>query len=419
MPTSPRGRSALSRIALDVSPLRTSRSFRLLWTGQLVSMCGTQIRFVAVPYQVWLLTRSPLAVGLLGAFQAGPLLAFSLWGGVIADAVDRRRLLMATQAGLMATSAVLALGTAAGLASIWFLYTVTAFGAAFSAVDGPARASLVPTLVDRSQIPAAMALQQVLFQASGVIGPAAGGLVLARAGLAGAYWIDVATFTAALAGVTAMRPAPTARETTRPGFHSLLEGLRYLGGNRVLLSTMSLDFVAMFFGWPRAMFPFYSERIFHAGPQGLGLMFAAPGAGALLGALLAGWVSGVRRQGMSVLACVTGWGLAIAGFGMLRSAFPLALALLACAGAADVFSAIFRGTILQLSVPDPLRGRMSAVNLMFVIGGPRLGEVESGAVAGALSPQAAVVSGGLACLFGVAAVAIFVPELARYKAGAD
>ncbi|HVE91702.1 MAG TPA: MFS transporter [Actinomycetota bacterium] len=403
------------RITLDVSPLRENRDYRLLWTGQLVSMCGSQLRYVAVPYQVYLLTKSPLAVGMIGLFQALPLMAFSLWGGVIADAVDRRKLLLVSQVGLALTSVAYAVGAQLGFATLPFLYAVTATASSLAALDGPARQSLIPTLVRRDQIPAAMTLNQVLFQTSGVLGPALGGLVIARAGLQFAYWIDVVSYAAAIVAVAAMRTPQRTPGGARPGWSSLVEGLRYLGGHKVLLSTMALDFVAMLFGWPRALFPFFAEEIFEVGPQGLGLLFAAPGAGALLGALLGGWVSHVRRQGLAVLAAVVGWGVAIAGFGMLRTAFPLALFLLAVAGAADVFSAIFRGTILQMEVPDHLRGRLTSVNLMVVITGPRFGEVESGVVASFTSPQFAVVSGGLACLVGVGAVMLFAPSLARWE----
>jgi MFS family permease len=372
------------------------------------------LRFVAVPYHVFLLTDSPLAVGLVGGFSAVPLIAFSLWGGVVADHVDRRKLLLWTQAGLTAVSAVLAVWTQMGLASVAFLYAMTAVGSTLSALDGPARQSMIPTLVERRQIPAAMALNQVLFQTAGVAGPALGGFAIARVGLEWAYAIDTFSYGAALLAVALMRTPPRSPGGGRPGWTSLIEGLRYLGGNKIILATMALDFIAMFFGWPRAMFPFFAERIHDVGPTGLGFLFAAPGVGALIGALCAGWVSAVRRQGAAVLAAVVVWGAAVTGFGLLRTAFPVALALLAVAGAADVFSAIFRGTIIQLSVPDHLRGRITAVNLMVVISGPRLGEVESGVVAHFTSPAASVVIGGLVTLAGVAAVMLLIPRLARY-----
>ncbi len=406
----------LSAIALDTSPLRESRDYRLLWLGQLVSMSGSQLRFVAVPYQVYLITRSPLAVGLIGAFQAGPLIALSLWGGVVADAVDRRRLLLVTQTGLAAVSVSLALATQLGVATLPLLYGLTAVGAALTALDGPARQAMIPSLVGRKRIPAAMALNQVLFQVSIVLGPAVGGFIIAALGLGAAYWLDALTYGAAMVAVGAMRSPGRVSGGTRAGFAALVEGLRFLRRQPILLSTMGLDFAAMFFGWPRALLPFFADRVFDTGPQGLGLLFAAPGMGALLGALSAGWITKVRRQGAAVLAAVTGWGLAIAGFGLLAKSLVVGVVLLGAAGLADVISAIFRGTILQTVVPDELRGRLNSVNLMVVITGPRLGEVESGVLAALVSPHFSIVFGGFACLAAVAAATVFVPSLARYQA---
>lgn len=403
------------RVVPDLSPLRESRSYRLIWIGQLISVTGTQLRHVAVAYHVYLLTESSLAVGMIGAFQAVPLIAFSLWGGVFADAVDRRRLLLVTQTGLMLASAAFAIGTQAGIAGVLFLYILTAVSSTFFAVDGPARQSLIPTLVERRQIPAAMALNQVMFQTSSIVGPALGGVIIARLGLAPTYWIDALSFGAGLLAVAMLR-IPTRNPGGSPaGIKALIEGLRYLARNNILLSTMGLDFIAMFFGWPRALFPYFADKVFAVGPQGLGLLFAAAGVGALIAALTTGWVSHVRKQGIAVLVCVSIWGLAIAAFGMLRSGFVLALVLLAIAGGADVISAIFRGSIVQLSVHDRLRGRITSVNMMVVVSGPRLGEVESGVVASLFSPRISVVSGGLACLLGVIAIAALVPALVRYR----
>jgi MFS family permease len=408
-----RSRKRVPRFALDLSPLRYSREYRLLWFGQLVSFTGTQLRFVAIPYQVYVLTGSPLAVGLIGAFQAGPLIAFSVWGGVIADAVDRRRLLLMTQLFLACASAVLALGTQAAAARLWFVYLMTAVTATLSALDSPARASMIPTLVERADIPKAMALNQVLIQTGSVAGPALGGFVIARLGLSAAYWADAGSYVAAFIAVAMMRTAPRAPGGPRPGWGSLVEGLRFLRTSPLIIGTFVLDFIAMLFGHPRAMLPFYADRVFHTGAQGLGLLFAAIGAGALVGALSSGWVAHVRRQGFATLVCVAVWGAAIAAFG-LAPAFPLALVLLAVAGAADVYSAIFRGTIVQTILPDDLRGRVTSVHLMVVVSGPQLGQVESGGVAALVSPRFSVVSGGLACLAGVALVAATIPALARY-----
>jgi MFS family permease len=404
----------------DTAPLRESRSFRLLWIGQLISLSGSQLRLVALPYQIFLLTGSSFAVGLIGVFQAVPLLVLSLFGGVIADAVDRRRLLLITQTGLAAVSLALAIATQTGLASVPLLYVLTALGACFSALDNPTRASLAPTLVERRLIRAAMALNQTIFQFALVFGSALAGIIIARFGLAGAYWLDVGSFVAAFVAVWMLRTPPRVAGTRQPVLRSLVEGVRYLGVTRILLATMSLDFLATFFGSPRALFPYYADRVFHVGPEGLGLLYASMGAGALVAAVASGWTARVQRQGLTVLIAVAVWGVSIALFGLLDERwFVIALVLLAVANGADAVSSIFRGTILQLVVPDALRGRLNAINIMFVLGGPQLGQFESGAVAAVWSPMASVVSGGLACVASVVAVATWIPEIVRYRAHRD
>ena len=404
----------------DTAPLRESPSFRLLWIGQFISLSGSQLRLVALPYQIFVLTGSSFAVGLIGVFQAVPLLVLSLFGGVIADAVDRRRLLLITQVGLAAVSLALALATQLGSASVPLLYVLTAAGACFSALDNPTRASLAPTLVDRRLIRAAMALNQTIFQFALVFGSALAGFIIARLGLAGAYWLDASSFAAAFVAVWLMRTPPRVRTERQPVLEALVEGVRYLGATRILLATMSLDFLATFFGSPRALFPYYADRVFHVGPEGLGLLYASMGAGALVASVASGWTARVQRQGLTVLIAVSVWGLAIALFGLLdERAFAVALVLLAIANGADAVSSIFRGTILQLVVPDALRGRLNAINIMFVLGGPQLGQFESGAVAALASPVVSVISGGIACVLSVVVVSAWIPEIARYHSHRD
>ena len=404
---------------IDVSPLREFRSFRLVWFGQLISLTGTQLRLVAIPYQIYLLTGSSLDVGLIGLFQAIPLISLALFGGVIADSVDRRRLLIVTQIGLAGCSAALAIGTQVGIANVPFLYALTAIGAAFSAIDGPARGALVPNLVARERLAAAMALNQVLFQTASIAGPALAGVVILGVGLAGAYWLDTATFLVAIVAVVlVVAPRREARPHV-PVMRALGEGLSYFRANHILSGTMLMDFLATFFGSPRALFPYYADRVFAVGPGGLGLLFAAPGIGSLVAALTSGWVPRVRRQGVAVLISVAAWGLAIVGFGLMNDGlFVAALVFVALAQAADTVSAIFRSTILQTVVPDELRGRLVAISSMFFLGGPYLGQVESGVVAAAVSPEFAVVSGGIATLASVGAIALWAPEVASYRAPA-
>ncbi len=399
----------------DLAPLRRHRSFRLLWFGQLVSQGGTQVRLVALPYQIYLLTGSSLHVGLIGLFQAIPLLALTLFGGVIADRVDRGRLLVATQTGLMITSLALAVVTQFGLTELWFLYAVTALAAGFSAIDQPSRGALVPTLVDREDLPAAIALNQMLYQSAAVVGPALGGVVIASYGVAAAYWLDTATFAASIAAAAAIRAPARAAVAHLPILQSLAEGVRYVAGHRLLLSSMSMDLAAMLLASPRALFPFYAEQVFKVGAQGLGLLYAAPGVGALIAVFTSGWVSRVRRPGAAVLLGVCAWGLAIAAFGLMtEQLFVLGLVLVALAEAADLVATVFRHTILQGVVREELRGRLTAINGMFVVGGPNLGQVRAGAVAALTSPQFAVVSGGLTCIAAAIGIALWAPELVRY-----
>jgi len=387
-----------SNALIDLSPLRQSRSFRLLWTGQLVSLTGTQLRLVAIPYQVYLITGSSLDVGLIGLFQAIPLISLALFGGVIADRVDRRRLLIVTQIGLATCSAGLAIGTQLGFANVAYLYAFTALGAAFSALDGPARGALTPSLVQREQLPAAMA-----------------GVVILTFGVAGAYWIDVASFLVALVAVTQLVAPPREVRVHPPVGRALVEGLAHFRASRILFGTMLLDFLATFFGSPRALFPFYADRVFAVGPEGLGLLFAAPGIGSLIAALTSGWTKRIQRQGVAVLLAVAAWGLAIAAFGLMNDGlFIPALVFVAVAQGADTISAIFRSTILLTVVPDHLRGRLVAISSMFFLGGPYLGQVESGVVADVISPMFSVVSGGVATLLSVVGIALWAPEVLSY-----
>jgi MFS family permease len=409
------------RTLLDVSPLRDSPQFRLLWFGELVSHVGRHVTVVALPFQVYQLTRSPLAVGLIGLAQVVPLIAFSIVGGAVADHFDRRKVLLATESGLTMTALLFVAGALMGRPPLGLLYGAAALQSALTALGSPARQAAIPNLVSRKQLSSALALNQVLFQVSDIAGPAVGGLLIARFGLGWAYGVDALTFGAAIVAVALMRPIPPQRaegeEAPARGFAGIRQGFAYLRGRPVLQSTFTVDLVAMIFGMPRAVFPVLAAEVFHVGPAGLGLLYAAPAVGALAGALTTGWVRHIRHQGRAVLWSVAVWGVAITAFGLSTELFWLGLIFLAIAGAADVVSAIFRGTILQGTVPDSLRGRMSAIHFMVVTGGPRLGDLEAGAIAQLTSPVFSVVSGGAACVLGVAALAVLVPRFVRYHAG--
>ncbi len=373
------------------------------------------MRFVAVPYQVFQLTGSNVAVGLIGLAEVVPLIVFSILGGALADRRDRKSIIAYTQVALMATSAGLAAVSLAGSPSLVAIYALTGIAAAFNAVDRPARTSLVPALVAEGKMSAAMALRQVVFQVTQIVGPAVAGLLLAYFSVGIVYAIDALTFIAALVCLRWVPAGLSPARRDQPALAAVREGLRFSFKTPFVLSIFVIDLVAMIFGMPRAVFPALAERTFGMGAKGLGLLYAAPSVGALIGALTTGWVPRVRRQGVAVLASVTAWGVAITLAGLCLFSLPLTLLFLALAGAADVFSAVFRGTMLQEYTPDAIRGRVSAVNLMVVTGGPRLGDVEAGLVAGAVGAPASVVIGGVACLVGTGAVAAAFPSLRNYE----
>ena len=409
-----RRRGRLRRLLVDVEPLRRDRDFRLLWIGQVVSGLGRQVTSIVLPYQLYVLTGSPLAIGALALVQVVPIMVFALGGGVVADAVDRRRLLLLTQAGLAAASAGLAGLALLPAPPVVAIYAVAFVAAGLGAIDQPARGSAVPRLVPRERLPAAIALGQINFQAAGVVGPAIGGLILATRGIAVCYLFDVVTFTAAIGALLLIAPIPPAHGAVRPSLAAIAAGLRFARRRRVILATFAVDLNAMIFGMPTALFPILALDVFRVGPAGLGLLAAAPAAGALIGAVLTGWVGRVRRTGRAVLWATAAWGLAITAFGLCTFSFPLALVFLAAAGAADVITAVLRSAIVQLITPDKLRGRVTSIHILVVTGGPRLGDMEASAVASLAGAQVSVVSGGLLCLVGLAAIIRSFPELAAF-----
>lgn len=385
-----------------------------------MSQTGHQITTVALLVQVDRLTGSAAAVGAIGLVQLLPLVLASFAIGPVIDTADRRRVLLAAQAGLAASSALLLGGALADRPPLALLYAAAAVNAALVAVVMPTRAAMTPNLVPVELLPAAAALNQVMWSAAAVVGPAIGGVVVGRAGLAWAYGIDLATYVVAVGFVVLVRAQVPTRDPARVGergWDAVVAGLRYLRGKRVLQSTFTVDVVAMVFGMPRALFPVLAREQFGRGPEAVGWLLSSVAAGALVGALASGWVGRIRRQGRAVLVAVAVWGAGITAFGLAGDRWVLALACLALAGGADVVSAVFRNTIQQVVVPDDLRGRLSAFNILIVSGGPRLGDFEAGLVAAAFSPTASVVSGGLLCLAGVAGIMVAVPRFATWRPG--
>jgi MFS family permease len=404
----------LRSLAPDTSSLRESRDLRLVVLGNFISGMGTQATLVALPYQLYIETHSALLVGLLGAVELVPIVVSALLGGAAADRMDRRRLLLLDQIGLVLVAGALAAVSFAGHPSVAILYVLAALLAGFSALQNVVRSAIVPMLVSRERMRSALALNYGLYQLTMVIGPGIGGLVIAALGVGAAYTIDAVSCFAMVFAVTAMAPLPPHEVTEHESIpHSIAEGLRYVRGNQALLGSFAIDLVAMTFGMPRALFAVLSVSVFHTGASGTGVLYSAVSAGATVAAITTGWMSHTRRLGLVVIWAVIAWGVAIALTGLATSLWVAAI-LLAIAGAADSVSAVCRSTINQSVTPDHMRGRMSSVFSLVVTSGPRLGDIEAGTVAGATSARFSVVSGGLACLVGVGLVMIAFPALKRY-----
>jgi MFS family permease len=413
-------RHFVRRIAVDLTPLRVSRDFALIWWGEVVSQTGTQITTVALFIQVFELTHSPVAVGAVGLVQLVPMTVVALLFGPVIDRVDRRRILVLAQIGQAAGSSLLLIGAFMGHPPLLLLYAGAAVNAALVSIALPTRAAVTPSLVPRELLPAATALNQVMWNAAAVVGPALGGVIVVHFGLRWAYRIDLASYGVAFACAVMLRPLVPQRDEGQEeerGIDAVLAGLRYLKGRKVLQSTFTIDIIAMVFGMPRALFPVLAATQFHRGPEVVGWLFSAVAAGALLGALTSGWVGRVERMGAAILVAVALWGGSITLFGLVGNRLWAALVLLGLAGAADVVSAVFRSSLQQLTVPDALRGRLSSLNILVVTGGPRLGDFEAGVMASTFSPTVSVVSGGLLCIVGVGVIGLTVPRFARWRVG--
>jgi MFS family permease len=406
----------VARFVVDITPLRRYRHFRRLWAGQMVSGLGSQLTLVAVSFQAYALTHSTLVVGLLGLAQLVPLLAGALWGGTLADAWDRRRVLVLTQVAMAAAVGGLVLNASLTHPAVWPLFVCTGASAGFQGVDWPARRAALPMLVAEQDVTSAVALQTTIQQLALVAGPALAGVLIATIGLGAVYGIDVATFGVALVAALLLPALVPTGGGTPAGFRSMTEGFRHLRGEKLLSATYWIDLNAMIFGMPRAVFPALGTQLFGGGAGVVGLLYAAPGAGSLIGSLFTGWCSRVRHQGRAIAACVTVWGVTIALFGVIPVLW-IGLVLLALAGAADVVSAVFRQAVQQRAVPEHLQGRLSGTFFAVVAGGPRLGDAETGVAAAIGGPQFAVWSGGLACVAGVGILLWRVPELWRDRGG--
>jgi MFS family permease len=381
------------------------RDFRLLWMGQIVSVTGSQMQLAAINWHIYLLTRSALALGLVGACRAVPIILCSLAGGVVADVVDRRRLMMTTQSVMLACSAILALVTFRGLLHVWPIFLLTSIASAAWAFDTPARQALMPTLVPLKDFPNAVSLSMLMFQVGLIVGPPLAGFILASHGPALVYTINAVSFVAVILGVALMRtsgrPEKDEHQPPRISIDALVEGLRFVWRTPIIVQTMTLDFVATFFASANQLLPIFAKDILRVGAQGYGFLAAAPAGGAIITGLVMARLGTLKKQGLLVIISIGVFGAATIAFGLSR-VFWFSLLMLAIMGGADTISTILRQTIRQLATPNKLRGRMTSINMIFFMGGPQLGEVEAGTVAALIGAPLSVVTGGAACLIAAA-----------------
>jgi MFS family permease len=387
-------------VVTDVRPLQVSPPYRRLFFGNTVAQLGQQMTNVAVAIQVYALTHSSFYVGLVGVFALVPLVALGLYGGAIADAVDRRTLALVASAGLWSVSIALAVQAFAGNRSVWLLYGCIAVQSGFYAINNPARSAMVPRLLDKELMPAAAALNMASFNLGFTFGPMLGALAIKWQGLGAAYAIDVVTFSAAYYALVRMPRMPPLENSPRAGLRSVVDGLRFLKRSPNLRMTFVLDLCAMVLAQPRALFPALAFKVYGGGAGVVGLLQSAPAAGAVVAFLFSGWVSRVRRQGFAIVVAVLVYGAAVGGVG-LTDVLWLGVAFLAVSGMADMVSAAYRSTILQVAAPDQLRGRLQGVFIVVVAGGPRAGDFVAGSVASSVGERVALVVGGLACIAGV------------------
>jgi MFS family permease len=393
--------------------LRHSAQYRRLFVTQSVSFAGTMVTYVALPYQAYQLSHSSLVVGFLSVAEVVPVVLVGLLGGAMADAFDRRTMVLWSEVGLAASSLVLVANASLWVPRLWPLFVIAVLAATFDSLQRPSLDAMVPRLVPTEDIPAAIVLSNLRSSVGMVAGPALAGGLIALAGLGIAYGLDVATFSVSLLALFGLAAVPPAADAEPLGLARIMEGLRYARSRQDLLGTYAVDMAAMFFGMPQALFP---QLATHFGGAGvLGLLYAAPAVGTLVVGATGGWVGGVRRQGRALVFAACGWGLAIVAFGFAASLW-VALVLLAVAGGFDTVSGFMRSTIWNQSVPDSLRGRLAGIELISYSTGPSLGNLEAGLVEALSSLRFSIVFGGVACVLATGALAVVLPGLWRYDA---
>ncbi len=411
---------AITRRLTRQYPALKHRDFTLLWIGQLLSFSGSRMQTAAILWHVSLLAapgRKGLALGLVGAAQVVPIIGFAMLSGVVADALDRRKVMLVTQSTLALLAATLAALTFGGLSTLWPIYLLSALSSAAASFDSPARQALIPSLVPREDLASAISLNTLMFQIASVVGPTLAGLMIASVNLGWVYAVNAASFLMVLVALVLMRARPRVGlpENARITWAAAREGLRFVFSQPIVRSTMLLDFIATFFASATALLPIFAQDILHVGARGYGWLYAAPSVGAVVaGFVTAHTVDRIERRGAVLLWSVAAYGAATVVFGLSMS-FWLTLFCLGCVGAADTVSTVIRNIIRQLETPDELRGRMTGVNMMFFMGGPQLGELEAGLVAQFVSATFSVVSGGIGCLAATGLVAWRERRLRQYR----
>jgi MFS family permease len=399
------------KFAIDLTPLKKYRDFRLLWSAGLFSYFGSMITFVALPFQVKELTNSYWAVGLIGAVEIIPLIIFGLYGGVLADYVDRKKMIWLTEFGTLIATAVLLLNSLREKPSVILIFIIAAIFAALSGLKRPSQDAILPRLVNHEDLPSASALMSLRWQFGGIVGPSAGGIIIASYGAGMGYLVDCCTFIISLALLWRVRSVPPFGKTTPPSVAALMEGIRYAYNRKDLLGTYVVDLAAMFFAMPMALFPFWADAI--GAPYALGFFYSSITIGAVLVTLLSGWMRNYPHHGRAVVIGALGWGVAIVVAGSTDS-LTLVIASLIIAGAFDQVSALFRGFIWNQSIPDELRGRLAGIEMLSYLLGPLGGQARAGGMAAMTSLRTSIVGGGLLCIGFVAAISSIMPKFRNY-----
>ena len=403
--------SIARKYAIDLTPLKKYRDFRLLWSAGLFSYFGSMITFVALPFQVKELTNSYWAVGLIGVVEIIPLIIFGLYGGVLADYVDRKKMIWLTEFGTLVATAILFLNSLRDEPSVILLFIIAAIFAALSGLKRPSQDAILPRLVNHDDLPSASALMSLRWQFGGIVGPSAGGLIIATYGAGAGYLIDCATFVISLALLWQVRSVPPLSKTTPPSIAALMEGIRYAYNRKDLLGTYVVDLAAMFLAMPMALFPFWADAI--GAPYALGFFYSSITIGAVIVTLGSGWMRNYSHHGRAVVIGALGWGVAIVVAGSSDSLTVVIISLV-IAGAFDQVSALFRGFIWNQSIPDELRGRLAGIEMLSYLLGPLGGQARAGGMAAMTSLRTSIVGGGLLCIGFVAVIASVMPKFRTY-----